>query len=170
MRVQIPYFSSYNMPSSCVACGNPMAPHTHSVGTSNWSGKQSVSLKFPICEECNQASKANISANRLGCLTALGAALLGGAIGAFLNPVLNASGLDFAGALVGLIAGIWLTRYLVLSRKPADVRERIAKLNKSVRMLSFKLPSLFGSKGSITLDFADAAYGTQFMALNGGKA
>ena len=170
MRVQVEYFSSYNMPSGCVACGNPVTPHTHSVGTSNWSGKQTVTLKFPLCEECNEAGKANRSAGWLGCLGGLLAASLGAGIGVVLNSLINGAGIEFAGALVGFTGGMVLSRRLVLSSKPPEVRERLARLNKSVRMIGFSLPSLFGGKGWIKLEFANPDYGNQFSMLNGGKA
>lgn len=169
MRVQVDYFSSYNIPSGCVACGNPLAPHVHVVGTSNWSGKQSVSLKFPVCEECNAASKASISASRLGCLGAILIGVVTGGLGAMLNGAFGAAGLDWALGIAGFIGGWILVRQLLLARQPAETRERLGKLNKAVRMVGFSLPSLFGSKGWIKLDFADAKYGSQFMVLNGGK-
>lgn len=169
MRVQVEYFNSYNMPGGCIGCGNPVTPHTYSVGTSSWSGKQSVSLKFPICEDCHKANKVNTSANWLGCLGALIAASIGISLGAGLNSLFHAAGLEFVGGLLGFIAGIILGRNLGISRNPPEVKERMTRLAKAVRMLGFSLPSLFG-KGWIKLEFADTNYGTQFMLLNGGKA
>lgn len=168
VRVQVEYFNSYNMPGGCVACGNPLTPHIYAVGTSNWSGKQSVSLKFPICEDCHKASKVGISANRLGCLGALMLAAIGISLGVGLNSLINGAGLEFAGGLVGFIAGFILARYLGISRNPPEVKERMTRLANAVRMLGFSLPSLFG-KGWIKLEFADTNYGNQFMLLNGGK-
>ena len=166
MRVQVEYLNSYNMPSVCVGCGNPVAPKTYDVGNSSWSGKQSVSLKFPVCEECYKASRVN--PGWLGCLGGLLAAIIGAGIGLSLESLIDFPGfLMLGGAFLGFIGGILLSRYLIVSRKPLDVRERIARLSKSVRMVGFNLPT-FG-KGWIKLEFADTAYGNQFMLLNGGK-
>jgi hypothetical protein len=164
MRVQVEYFSSYNMPSVCVGCGNPVAAKTYEVSKSNTSGKQSVGLKFPVCEECFAASK--VGPGWLGCLGGLLLAIVGAGIGATLGD--SGGWLMIAGGFFGLIAGIWLSRKLAISNKSPEVQERISRLDKSVRITGFSLPT-FG-KGWIKLDFADAAYGTQFMQLNGGKA
>lgn len=169
MRVQVPYFSSYNMPVGCVACGNPLALHTTSIGTSSWTGKQSVSLKFPICDECNQAAKTTITASRLGCLGGLITVGFGAAFGTSLNNLFNAAGLDWLFGVIFLLGGFWFGRRLAMSGKPPELRERLVKLNKAVRMIGFSLPSLFGSQGWIKLDFANPEYGLQFTALNSGK-
>jgi hypothetical protein len=166
MKVQVEYFNSYNMPSVCVGCGNPVAPKTYDVGNSSWSGKQSVSLKFPVCEDCYKASKVN--PGWLGCLGGLVLAIVGAALGTSLEGLIDFPGLlMIGGAFIGFIAGIYISRYLIVSRQSPDVRERIERLNKSVRMLGFSLPT-FG-KGWIKLEFADANYGNKFMLLNGGK-
>jgi len=57
-RVKTHYFSSFNMPRSCVVCGNPPGQGMSwkvSGSKSNWSGKQTttLSLEFPLCEECH---------------------------------------------------------------------------------------------------------------------
>ena len=167
MRVQVEYFGNYAMPGGCVACGDPLATKTYEVGNSSWNGKQSVSLKFPVCEECYKASKVN--PGWLGCLGGLLVAIVGVGIGSSIGGLFNISEvLMVAGGFFGLLGGILLTRYLMVSRQPVEVRERIARLNKSVRVTGFSLPSLFG-KGWIKLEFADPAYGNQFMVLNGGK-
>ena len=166
MRVQVEYFSSYNMPSGCVGCGNPVAAKTYEVSKSNTSGKQSVGLKFPVCEECFAASK--VRPGWLGCLGGLLLAIVGAALGGSLGSSLDWGGwLMVGGGFFGLIAGIWISRKLVISKQSPDMQERIARLDKSVRITGFSLPT-FG-KGWIKLDFADPAYGTQFMQLNGGK-
>jgi hypothetical protein len=166
MRVQVEYFGNYRMPGGCVGCGNPLATHTFDVGNSSWNGKQSVSLKFPVCEECYKASKVN--PGWLGCLGGILVGLVGAGIGASLEGLIDAPGvLMIAGGFLGLIAGVMFSRNLIVSRQPVEVRERIARLNNSVRMLGFNLPT-FG-KGWIKLEFADDNYGRQFMLLNGGK-
>jgi hypothetical protein len=168
MRVQVEYFGTYNMPSGCVACGDPIAPHLYSVGTSNWSGKQSVSLKFPLCEECNQVEKMVRSASWAGCLGSLLLMAIGAALGSGLNAIIHGDGLQIVGGTLGLVAGFIVGRILALNSKTPEQRKRIDQVNKSVRMLGFNLPTLFG-KGWIKLEFANDKYGMQFMLLNGGK-
>jgi len=168
MRVQVEYFSPYSMPAVCVGCGNPVAPKTYEVSKSNMKGDESVGLKFPVCEECFAASK--VGPGWLGCLGGLLVAIVGAAIGGSLGSSLDWGGwLMVGGGFFGLIAGIWISRKLAISKKSPDMQERIARLDKSVRIMGFSLPSLLSGKGWIKLDFADAAYGTQFMRLNGGK-
>ncbi|TAK12286.1 MAG: hypothetical protein EPO32_09350 [Anaerolineae bacterium] len=168
-RIQVGYFGSYNMPPGCVACGNPVTPHVYQVGKSSWNNKQHVWLKFPICEECNQANKAYVSAGRMGCLGGLLMAAVGYGFGSFLD-LLSSFRFEWLPALcaiVGLFVGIWLVRIYSVANKPPEVRERVTRLLTSVTMVGFKLPPLFG-KGWIKLDFANPDYASQFMMLNGG--
>jgi uncharacterized membrane protein YeaQ/YmgE (transglycosylase-associated protein family) len=169
-RIQVEYFGSYNMPPGCVACGNPVTPHQYQVGNSSWNNKQHVWLKFPICDECNQANKASISANRMGCLGGILLALVGGGFGGFVSSLFDNEliWLSWVCAILGFLVGMWLGRYLSRSSSTPEVRAAAARLGGSVRMAGFKLPPLFG-KGWIKLDFANPDYASQFMMMNGGK-
>ena len=99
-RVKTHYFSNFNPPRSCVVCGNPPGQGMTwkvSGSKSNWSGKQTttLSLEFPLCEECHAVSQNRPLAKLLSVLGVLmGIAIclvMAGVVGsgAFENSILG---------------------------------------------------------------------------------
>jgi hypothetical protein len=64
VKVKTQYLRSFNMPLTCVACGDPPAPEAKwkVSGTKTeqkWSSTEykTLSLEFPLCQECQTASR-----------------------------------------------------------------------------------------------------------------
>jgi hypothetical protein len=172
-KVQSEYFAQYNMPHCCVACGSADTSGKIYAGQSNWNGKQSVSLAFPLCADCGELLKViSKRAKWLGVLAVLGA-IFGCMLGQFLS--IDSSG--HPDSLVTVVSGI-LAFILIAGglRHPFTTRgmsedqvERVNHINHAVKILEFRLPGAFFGKGRVTFQFESNTFATEFATLNNGK-
>lgn len=173
IRVQSEYLTRYGMPNLCVACCSADTSGKLNVGQSNWNGKQTLSLEFPLCTECNDLLKITTKRARwLGVIAFFGAIL-----GCMLtsNLIVDASG--HSNGWAAIIVAVTLFFIIVMGlRGPfttrgmtQEQRKRVNLINNAVRILDFKIPEIFGNQGHVTFQFKDAGFAAEFASLNNGK-
>ena len=179
IKVKTLYYSNFNIPHSCVVCGNPPGQKMNwkiSGSKSNWSGKQTttLSLEFPLCQECYTASRSKGLAKFL---TVMGV-LVGIIICMITAGLVGSSAVEnsFLGVFIGvalIIALAFLVRWLsdTINQKDftPEQRERRKRIKRCAKISSFKSPSLFDKEGSIVFEFENPAFARDFSTMNLGE-
>ena len=179
-RVKTHYFSNFNTPRSCVVCGNPPGQGMTwkvSGSKSNWSGKQTttLSLEFPLCEECHAVSQNRPLAKLLSVLGVLmGIAIclvMAGVVGsgAFENSILGVA--IGVALLVGLAIVVRSLSNTVNQRDlTPEQRKRRGLVHRCVRVSGFKTPGLFDKQGWIVFNYENPSFAAEFSTMNLGVA
>ncbi len=180
-KVKTPYFSSFNIPKSCVACGGTPGVDTTwkvSGSKSSWSGKQTttMSLEFPLCDQCYAVSR-NASLARVvsvvGIVIGFGFCLVMAGLvgsGAFDNAAVG------VGIGVTLFLGLavlvrWMTNWINQRDLTPEQRERRRLVQRSAKITGFKAPGLiFDKQGWVLFSFENASFAAQFSGMNSGAA
>jgi hypothetical protein len=177
-KVKTPYLVNFTIPYSCVVCGNPPAPGLEwkvEGNKSSWNGKSrtTLSLKFPICQECYKVSRDKKLASFLtilGVLLAIGQCLLLPSVlnsGLFKDPALG-----FAASWMVFIILLFLVRWLgdAVNQKgfTPEQRELRKRVKRCARILSFNSPSRSEMNGAILFRFENPAFASKFSISNSG--
>ena len=165
----------FNTPQHlCVSCGMSMDNSTATVTASAGSGKQSLSLKFPVCKECDEArqrvEKVEGKRGGRGCLIALPI----GVVGYFVYHLLT--GRDTI-SWIGLLLG-WLLVYVViyslfgkkLTKDTIDPHDQQVTdgVNSAVKVTGFSDAHAW-TDGQVTVQFENASYAHLFQSANFAK-
>jgi hypothetical protein len=155
----------------CVSCGMPVGDSKAAVSASAGSGNQSLSLKFPVCGNCDAArqrvDKMEGRKGALGCAIGLPIGIIGYFAYHFLSGRDSISWMGMllcwflAYAVIILLFGKRLTREKL---DPQD-REAATRLKSAVKMSNFKEAHAW-TDGSVTIRFENAMYAGDFQTAN----
>jgi len=174
VQVTTQYYGKFQIPAACVACGNPPAPgakwkvsHTRSRQKFSSTEYKTMRLEFPLCLECQSASKNRSMGTLVYLLGILVAGVLVVAgIGALVGDRTSAA------ACMGPLLGVALS--LIVA---SQVRERVNRWGFSTeqverRKLVKRCAQIkrFDEKKGIVFEFENPGYATQFANLNLGTA
>jgi hypothetical protein len=157
----------YSMPRTCASCGELAGVETVSVGQSNAKGTRGVNLLFPVCDACHSASKVHTKLN-VGSLAGIPAFFVIYGLAMGLTRIIDAGVVGCLGLIAATVGAVLIARLVnaaVAERRmdPSDVG-RAKALAAAVKMPSMHLVA-FG-KSTVTLQFANDAWGAEFAALN----
>jgi hypothetical protein len=176
MKVKTPFIGNFNIPHSCVMCGKPpsLGMNWKVIGSkSNWNGKRTttLTLDFPLCQECYAVSRDKKLANLLPWLL-LPLSIFGiCSLGSQLNEAFgNLGGLLLA--VILFIAMLLLSRGLrnAINQQgfTPEQRERRKRVEQCAKISSFKAPSRSEKYGSIVFKFENPGFALLFSTMNYG--
>jgi hypothetical protein len=172
VQVTTQFFSHFQVPTACVACGDPPAPgakwkvsHTRSRQKFSSTEYKTMRLEFPMCEQCQAASRTKFLG---GLVYALGFLVVGVLVIIGVRAMENASAATCMPVLLGLplsliLASLARERINRWGMSPEQVERR--KLVK--RCVQIKR---FDEKKGIVFEFKNPGFATQFANLNLGTA
>ena len=177
-KVKTFYFTNFNMPTTCVACGEAAQPGLQWKVTgskSDWSGKHTTSLvlEFPICEACDLVSRSRRGAKAvtwIGALISLGLCLFGGIMaGSISGNTFLGLGIGFLIAILAALSFTWMAEKINQKGLTVEQRARRKRLLRCARIITFKAPGMFDKTGSVVFQFELLPFALAFSNLNQGK-
>lgn len=176
MKVKTPYYGNFNIPHSCVMCGKLPGQGMNwklSGSKSNWNGKQttSLSLEFPLCQECYTVSRDKRLANLLPWLI-FPLSIVG--ICSLVSQLGEAFG-NLEGMILSVILFItmvllvrWLQNTINQQGFTLEQRERRKRVEQCAKISSFQTPSRSDKNGSIVFRFENPGFALLFSTMNAG--
>ncbi|HYN36914.1 MAG TPA: DUF2510 domain-containing protein [Actinomycetota bacterium] len=163
-KVDLVITGAYAMPPVCVSCGTLAGSETAAAGGSDRSGKNLVSLPFPICDDCAAARRAIKRPRRRGHLLGLLAGLvLGIVVGNIGSLVVESDAWAITGIAIFPL-GFVLGGRLALRRVPAETRTRAAALDRAATFKRYQSKT-FGDSTAV-IEFPNDSFARMFCTAN----
>lgn len=163
-KVDLVITGAYAMPPVCVSCGTPAGIETTAAGGSDRSGKNLVSLPFPICDDCAAARRAIKRPRRRGHLLGLLAGIVLAIVVGNIGSRIVESGAWVIAAVAITVLGYVLGKRLALRQVPADTQSRAAALERAATFKRYQSKT-FGDSTAV-IEFRNDSFAQMFCSAN----
>lgn len=176
-KVRTAYLTKFNMPPICVACGSPATfGATKKVSLSKNLGNKvsTLTLDFPLCNECQMVSQQKTSEKKaiaLGVVVVLVLIIISVSL-----SVNNETSIYFIiGAVLGIAWVALTTLWIVKHLNKIFTKEQLARRTQvtlCTTINDFASPNKYGSKedqeGHVKFNFSNSSFADHFAELNQG--
>lgn len=164
-RVRVDLRAEYAIPPSCVACAAPAGRKSLPAYATSWDNKHSLTVHFPLCDDCHAAYRVDVEQGRMAGMLALSAGIITLLVAAFLGVECWTSGIV---TIFSALTVVWLGRQALLTAQSRRMRARIHQVRASVKIESLKVAK-GGPEGVVGFRFASSDYASVFSQMNQGS-
>jgi hypothetical protein len=164
-RVQVDLRAEYDTPPSCVACAAPASRKSLPAYATSWDNRHSLTVHFPLCDECYAAYGVDVEQSRMAGMLALSAGTITLLVAAFLGVECWTSGIV---TIASVLTVVWLGKRALLTSQSRHMRARIQRVRASVKIESLKVAK-GGPEGVVGFRFASSDYASVFGQMNQGS-
>jgi hypothetical protein len=164
-RVRVDLREEYAIPPSCVACAAPASRKSLPAYATSWDNKHSLTVHFPLCDDCYAAHRIDVEQGRKAGMLALSSGIITLLVAAFLGVECWTSGIV---TIVSALTVVWLGRQALLTAQSRHMRARIRQVRASAKIESLKVAN-GGPEGVVGFRFASSDYASVFGQMNQGS-
>lgn len=164
-RVRVDLRAEYATPPSCVACAAPASRKSLPAYATSWDNKHSLTVHFPLCDECYAAYQVDVEQGRKAGMLSLSAGIITLLVAAFLGVECWTSGIV---TIVSAMTVVWLGRQALLTAQSRHMRARIRQVRDSAKVDSLRVAKV-GAEGVVSFRFASSDYASVFGQMNQGS-